>query len=106
MKHLTDEQLSARHDGVLSGPEAAEVDAHLTQCAECRARLAEVAVLDVSLEDSLTHDPGEEYFSKFADRVAARIAAEGGQEGTAPAREPRPARSPWAWLLTPPGPAA
>ena len=41
--------------------------------------------LDARLREELTHDPGEEYFASFAERVSARIAAEA--SAAAPARQ-------------------
>lgn len=74
--HLTDEQLSARHDDALAPRARARVDAHLAACEACRARLAELARLDASLAEALVNEPGEAYFAGLADRVTARVAAE------------------------------
>src|SRR5437764_14616236 len=101
MTHLTDEQLSALHDGALAPAVRAACDAHLAACEACRAKLAELASLDRALGGALAHDPGEAYFATFADRVAARIAA--GDAAARPAATPR--RPAWAWLWTPRGPA-
>jgi len=104
MKHLTDEQLSALLDGALPAAELAACEAHLEGCDTCRARLAEADALDDTLEQSLTHDPGEAYFESFADRVAARIAGQGAGSAAGSARPERTGgRSLWGWLLSPRG---
>ncbi len=74
--HLTDEQLSARLDGVLDAADEARIDSHLASCDACAARLETFASLDGALGDALTHEPGDAYFADFADRVAARIATD------------------------------
>ena len=74
--HLTDEQLSAHHDGALASRERAAVEAHLTECEHCRGRLADLAALDASLAEALTYEPADAHFDALADRVAARVAAE------------------------------
>ena len=122
VEHLTDEQLSARLDGVLEAADMARIDAHLAGCEACAARLAEWSALDESVGQALTRDPGEAYFADFSERVAARIAADPtGAEartreaaGVAGAGEPaqpaaatpspkQPASGPWGWLLSPRG---
>lgn len=75
MKHLTDEQLSARLDGELPAKQAEEAERHLAGCAACRERLAALAGADASLARALDRDPGEAYFEGFAARVQARIAS-------------------------------
>ena len=97
MNHLSDEQLSALLDDALPPGERAACDAHLAGCDACRARLAEALALDESLGKALTHDPGEAYFTDFADRVSKRIAAGSSSPATAPRR------SLWAWLTSPRG---
>jgi len=112
MNHLTDEQLSALLDDALEAGARAACDAHLAGCDACRARLAEASALDASLGRALTHDPGESYFTDFADRVAQRIAAQA--TGSAPearrrldaapeAPKARTSRSVWSWLTSPRG---
>jgi hypothetical protein len=95
--HLTDEQLGATRDGALSGAAAVAADRHLAECAECRERLHELATLDAALSDALDHDPGEEYFASFADRIASRIAAETPLHTPAPAKR----RGLAAWWASP-----
>jgi hypothetical protein len=75
MNHLSDDQLSARLDGALNASEDAAAGRHLDDCPECRDRLAALSELDASLRGALAHDPGEQYFASFADRVGEKIAA-------------------------------
>ena len=75
MKHLTDEQLSARLDQQPAG-RSEEIERHLTDCAQCRNALAALSAQDRFLGAALAHDPGEEYFTTFAARVEDRLRAE------------------------------
>jgi hypothetical protein len=75
--HLTSEQLSAQLDHALTGRAAEQAELHLAACEECRGALATLAAQDASLRPALTHDPGEAYFERFADRVEDRIRAAG-----------------------------
>jgi hypothetical protein len=77
VKHLSESQLSARLDGALSGDDLARVKSHLATCVECRTRLEALADGERALRKALQHDPGEAYFATFADRVQARLRAEG-----------------------------
>jgi len=77
MKHLTDEQLSARLDRALSGRALEEAERHLAGCAQCRDALSVLGAHDRFLGAALVHDPGEEYFATFAARVEDRLRAEG-----------------------------
>ena len=100
MTHLSPEQLSALHDGALTGAELASAEAHLSACEACRVALTELAELDASLDAALAHDPGDAYFADFASRVQARIAAEAAAAQVAPAPVvrpivPAPRRAPW-----------
>ncbi len=73
MSHLTADQLSALLDGELKGPARERAEDHLAACEACRDALGNLAANDASLGRALTHDPGEEYFAGFADRVSGRI---------------------------------
>jgi hypothetical protein len=75
--HLTHDQLSAQLDHALTGRAAEEAERHLLECAICRDALAELAAQETELRPALARDPGEEYFDRFAARVAERIRAEG-----------------------------
>jgi tetratricopeptide (TPR) repeat protein len=67
---LFTDRLSEYLDGELSPPERAAVDAHLTQCAECRSTLEDLR--GVVSEASLLRDagPARELWSGIAARIA------------------------------------
>lgn len=98
MKHLTDEQLSARLDGELPAKTAEAAERHLAECAACRERLAALAGADASLARSLERDPGEEYFASFAERVQGRIAAQAAAPASREAAKAPPRRG---WFSSP-----
>jgi hypothetical protein len=75
--HLTPEQLTAHLDGAESAATRSETERHLAECATCRDALTELREMETSLGRALTHDPGEEYFATFADRVEQRLRASG-----------------------------
>jgi hypothetical protein len=77
MKHLTQEELSARLDDAMAPAAAAEADRHLAACESCRDSLASLAARDDALGRVLEHDPGEAYFESFPARVEDRIRAAG-----------------------------
>jgi hypothetical protein len=97
VKHLTFEQLSARLDGALAGAAAERADAHLAECASCRAELAALAAREASLKPVLKHDPGDAYFETFAARVEDRIRA----AGLAGAQSRLGGNGVFAWLRSP-----
>lgn len=85
--HPTPERLGAYLDGELEAAARAAVDAHLRECAECGAHLADLsAVDDVARQEPLGAPAG--YFDDFAPRVRARL------ERKAPARWRPPV---WGW---------
>jgi anti-sigma factor RsiW len=72
VNHLGD-ALHAYLDGELEpGPRAA-ADAHLRDCADCRARLEEMRTLAAALKQDREPDPGALYWDQFAARVEARL---------------------------------
>jgi hypothetical protein len=75
MKHLNERDMSGVLDGELRGEAMWRAQQHLERCPVCRDALSAMAAQDRSLRAPLSHDPGEEYFDSFADRVTARIAA-------------------------------
>ncbi|MBI1797639.1 MAG: carboxypeptidase regulatory-like domain-containing protein [Candidatus Eisenbacteria bacterium] len=87
MTHLTHDQLSAVLDHALKGRAAADAERHLLECATCRDALAALAAQETELRPALTHDPGDAYFERFAERVEDRIRAEAAR-GAARARAP------------------
>ena len=77
MKHLSENELSAWIDGALDPDARRDAERHLAACHECRESVAELEAQDHTLVRLLEHDPGEAYFERFADRIAARIRSEG-----------------------------
>jgi anti-sigma factor RsiW len=66
------ERLSAYLDDALSPGERAQVAAHLDACAECAARLAELAAVDGAVA-SLPYQAPPGYFEALPARVRARL---------------------------------
>jgi hypothetical protein len=81
------ERLSAWLDGELTPAEQVEVEAHLSTCAECRARLADMGAVDEKAR-GLPLEPPAGYFETFPGRLRARIEARGRVSA-------RPARAGW-----------
>lgn len=77
--HVLD-RLSAYLDGELGAAEQERFRSHLASCAECAARLEELAAVDGVLRD-LSEDAPAGYFEALPSRVRARVAA-----ASAPAR--------------------
>jgi len=69
------EQLSAYLDGELEGAARARVEAHVSACAACREELEELRALDVDLRRLPEPEPGPQYWSRFVQRVEARLPA-------------------------------
>lgn len=101
MKHLSDEQLGARLDGELPAKAAEAAERHLAECSVCRERLAALSGADASLSSALSHDPGEQYFETFAERVQVRIAAGAAKAGPREARAADGAPSGGGWFSRP-----
>jgi Putative zinc-finger len=98
--HPSEQELSAHLDHELPDIESMRIDAHAASCAACRETIARLSELDRSLREHRTHDPGDQYFEKFADRVETRIRAAG--LAGAQSQEDRELRI-WNWLRTPSG---
>lgn len=77
MSHLTHDQLSALLDQRLGLGERGVAERHLQECRACRDAYHDLEAQDRRLERGLAHDPGDSYFSSFADVVQTRIEAEG-----------------------------
>jgi Putative zinc-finger len=60
MKHPTETQLNEYLDGALESPAKARLDAHLSGCAECRARLASLQVVFRALASLSEETPGRD----------------------------------------------
>jgi hypothetical protein len=70
--HLTAHQLSTYLDRELPESSTELVRRHLEGCAECSLRFGAFREQEAILDRVLTHDPGEDFFSGFADRVLGR----------------------------------
>ncbi len=68
--------LSAYADGEVDAKERAQVELHLSGCDDCRARLADLQALSGNLSAHLMAQAEQADFSRFADRVMARIGPE------------------------------
>lgn len=68
--------LSAYADGEADAKERAQVDLHLSGCADCRARLEDLKALSQAVPAALLAQAEQVDFSRFADQVMARIGPE------------------------------
>jgi hypothetical protein len=73
-EHIED-RLSAYLDGELPAPDRAAVEAHLAECPECSAHLAELAAVD-SATRALPIEAPEGYFEAFPGKVRQRLEAQ------------------------------
>lgn len=71
MKHPKEEELIAYHDGEPN--ERAAIDAHVTDCPECRAELERIDALLAALNALPAPDPGEDYGSQVWQQIAPRL---------------------------------
>ena len=69
MIHLTAHQLSTYLDRELPESSTELVRRHLEGCAECALRFDTFREQEAILDRVLTHDPGEDFFRGFSDRV-------------------------------------
>jgi anti-sigma factor RsiW len=70
-------ELPGYASGKLDPNTAASVKAHLQACAACRDELVQIQLLDKLLKESLpTISPSPGFASRFANRLAAEVAAE------------------------------
>jgi anti-sigma factor RsiW len=68
--------LSAYADGEVSARERAQVDLHLSGCAGCRGRLADLRALSAAVGQLFAQKAEEAEFSRFADEVLRRVTPE------------------------------
>jgi hypothetical protein len=91
------ERLSAYLDGELAAAERAEVAAHVGACAECAARLTELAAVDEAAA-ALGAEAPAGYFDTLPTRVRARLAPDGRLSAQDTPRRPARGRLPaWTW---------
>lgn len=86
MIHLTTHQLSSYLDRELPESSTELVRRHLDACKECTLWFAAFREQEAVLDRVLTHDPGEEFFTGFADKVL-------GAPKTGPVSAPASARA-------------
>ncbi|MYN30248.1 anti-sigma factor family protein [Duganella levis] len=87
---LSREELSAYLDAELDGAELQQVQAHLDQCASCRAALAQLEVLQDQLQVDATHYAAPAY---LRHRIHAAL-----HDNRPPLPAARPRRWSWAWI--------
>lgn len=88
MAHPDSQRLEVYFDNEIGAPDAADIDAHVEQCAECRAQLQDLAQMRAALRQDLTH-------YRVPQATRARLARALDQESGA--GSPRPSRAPfWA----------
>jgi hypothetical protein len=75
--HLTVQQLSSYLDGQLLGSASDNVQSHLAACRDCSTRFALLERIEAILSDSLSIDPGEEFFRELEAEVGSRIRERG-----------------------------
>jgi anti-sigma factor RsiW len=91
MAHPDSQRLEAYFDNEISAPDAADIDLHVEQCAECRAQLQDLAQLRAALRQDLGH-------YQVPQAMRTRLARALDQESGADSR--RPSRAPfWAGVL-------
>lgn len=77
MIHLTVQQLSSYLDGQLVGSASDNVQSHLAACRDCSTRFALLERIEAILSDTLSIDPGEEFFRELEAEVGSRIRERG-----------------------------
>ncbi len=71
MKHPSEEELIAYHDGEVSRREATMQ--HLADCGECRAELERIEAVLAALDTLPVPDPGEDYGRRVWQQIAPRL---------------------------------
>lgn len=77
MIHLTVQQLSSYLDGQLVGSASDNVQSHLAACRDCSTRFALLERIEAILSESLSIDPGDEFFRELEAEVGSRIRERG-----------------------------
>jgi len=68
--------LSAYADGEVDAKQRAQVELHLSGCADCRTRLDDLKALSQALSQRLSEQADALDFSRFADQVMAKVTPE------------------------------
>jgi hypothetical protein len=71
MKHPTEEELIAYHDG--EPAERGAIGGHVADCPECRAELERIDALLTALNTLPAPDPGEDYGARVWRQIAPRL---------------------------------
>lgn len=101
MIHLTPQQLSSYMDGELNEASTELVRRHMGACEECTLKFAALEVQEDLLSRALVHDPGDEFFQKFAADVERQIPAGKDSGGKSSASTIRPSAARSASVSTP-----
>ncbi len=73
MIHLTPQQLSSYMDGELNEVSTELVRRHMGACEECTLKFAALEVQEEHLSHALVHEPGDEFFERFAAAVERQL---------------------------------
>jgi hypothetical protein len=73
MIHLTPQQLSSYMDGELNEVSTELVRRHMGACEECTLKFAALEEQEEQLSAALVHEPGDEFFDRFAAEVERQL---------------------------------
>ena len=80
MIHLTPQQLSSYMDGELNEVSTELVRRHMGACEECTLKFASLEVQEEQLSQALVHEPGDDFFDRFAAEVERQLPPGPGQK--------------------------
>ena len=78
MIHLTPQQLSSYMDGELNEVSTELVRRHMGVCEECTLKFAALEEQEEQLSHALVHEPGDDFFDRFAGEVERQLPAGSG----------------------------
>ena len=78
MIHLTPQQLSSYMDGELNEVSTELVRRHMGTCEECTLKFAALEEQEEQLSQALVHEPGDDFFDRFAAEVERQLPASPG----------------------------
>jgi len=73
MIHLTPQQLSSYMDGELNEVSTELVRRHMGACEECTLKFAALEEQEEQLSHALVHEPGDDFFDRFAAEVERQL---------------------------------
>ncbi|HYR69024.1 MAG TPA: zf-HC2 domain-containing protein, partial [Candidatus Dormibacteraeota bacterium] len=82
MIHLTPQQLSSYMDGELNEVSTELVRRHMGMCEECTLKFAALEEQEEQLLHALVHEPGDDFFDRFAGDVERLLPASGSRRGS------------------------